>query len=213
MWATIGVSFLSAWLEGVAPVWLLVLALLAAFGESAPAVGLLVPGQTILFGAGFLAGEGLLDPFVLGALVALGGFAGDSLGFILGRRWGLAPLRALPQRLRPGERGRERLRILFERHGAKAVILARFQPIGRAFGPYFAGASGMQATRFLAADAAASIAAAAVLVGLGYLAGLGFERLSQTLGVVAVSIITLLLVVLVGIGLRLKHKREGKPTE
>lgn len=193
----------------LAPPLLYGIALLAAFLESAPAIGLLVPGQTILFGAGFLAGQGRLDPFLLAALVCVGGFAGDLLGFVLGRRWGVAPLERLPGRLRLTPGGRLRLTALFEDHGAKSVILARFQPLGRAFGPYLAGATGMPAPRFLLADAFASILAASGLVGLGYLAGIGFQKLSRALGLTAVAVATILLVVVVGVGLRIKHRREA----
>jgi membrane protein DedA with SNARE-associated domain len=192
----------------LAPPILYAVALLAAFLESAPAVGLLVPGQTILFGAGFLSGQGRLDPFVLAGLVCVGGFSGDTLGFVLGRRWGVGPLERLPGRLRLTAGGRARLTALFASHGAKSVVLARFQPLGRAFGPYLAGATGMPAGRFLAADALASVLAAGSLVALGYLAGVGFERLSRTLGLTAVVVVSVLLVLVVAAGLRIKHKKE-----
>lgn len=190
----------------VAPEVVYAVAFLAALAESAPAIGLLVPGQSILVAAGFLAGQGSTDPFVLGLVVALGGLLGDTLGYVLGRRWGIAPLRRLPGRLRLTDGGEVRLVSLFERHGGKAIVLARFQPIGRAFGPYLAGASRMRARRFLPAAVVASLLAAAGLVGLGYLAGIGFERLSRALGVTAVAVVTLLLVLVVVVGLRLRKR-------
>lgn len=206
--APVVASPLADFLDGIEPAWLYLLAFVAAFGESTPAFGLLIPGQTILFVAGFVSGEGLLDPFLLAVIVAAGGFLGDTLGYVVGRRWGIKPMRVFPRRLRPGPHAQQRLTLLFERHGMKAIILARFQPIGRAFGPYFAGVSGMSTARFIGADAVASLAASACLVGLGYLAGLGFERLSKTIGVVAVSVVTVLLVIVVAIGLRVKHQKE-----
>ena len=193
------------------PALLYAVVVVTAFAESAPAVGLLVPGQTILFGAGFLSGQGRLDPFVLSATILVGGFFGDALGFVLGRRWGVAPLERFPwRRVRLTRSGRDRLTALFENHGVKSIVLARFQPIGRAFGPYLAGATGMPAARFLLADAFASFLAATSLVALGYLAGLGFQRLSKTLGITAVAVVTVLLVAVVVIGLRLKHKADEK---
>lgn len=190
----------------MAPAILYGAALVTAFAESAPALGLLVPGQTILFGAGFLSGQGRLDPFLLGAAILVGGFLGDTLGFVLGRRWGVGPLQRLPWRLRLTDGGRARLENLFANHGVKSVVLARFQPIGRAFGPYLAGATGMPALRFLAADLVASAAAAGSLVFLGWLAGVGFEELSRTLGFTAVAVVTVLLVAVVLVGLRLKNR-------
>lgn len=196
------------WTEAldVAPEVVYAVAFLAAWGESAPAIGLLVPGQSILVASGFLAAQGPTNPFLLGAVVAVGGFLGDLLGYLLGRRWGVAPLLRLPGRLRLTPGGEVRLVSLFERHGGKAIVLSRFQPIGRAFGPYLAGASGMPSPRFLPAAVVASILAATGLVGLGYLAGLGFERLSRTLGIGAVALVTLLLAAVVVVGLRLRKR-------
>lgn len=200
---------LRLWVMSLPPAWLYATVTVVAFAESAPALGLVVPGQTVIFLAGFLAAEGTLDPFFAAGLVAVGGFFGDLLGFVLGRRrWGASLLRRLPSRLRPGAHAQERLATLFATHGVKAIVLARFQPIGRAFGPYFAGVSGMSFSRFLVADLLASLAAGASLIGLGYLAGLGFERLSKTLGIVAVSVVTVLLIVIVAIGLRVKHNKD-----
>jgi membrane protein DedA with SNARE-associated domain len=204
---------LPGWVEAlleVDPGVVYLVAFVAAFGESAPAIGLLVPGQSILVGAGFIAAQGEADPVVLAALVAVGGFLGDTLGYAMGRAWGVSPLQRLPGKLRLTDGGRARLASLFDGHGMKAVMLARFQPIGRAFGPYLAGASGMTLPRFLAAAALASVLAAAGLVGLGYLAGLGFERLSRALGITAVVVVTLLLAIVVWIGLRLRKHPHGR---
>ena len=198
------------WLVAIDPSILYAATLLTAFAESAPAVGMFVPGQTILFGAGFLSGQGLLNPFILIGMILVGGFLGDTVGYFLGRRWGVAPLHRLPWKLKLTPGGEARLTALFEDHGVKSVVLARFQPVGRAFGPYLAGATGMPVARFLAADALASLLAAGSLVALGYLAGLGFEELSRTIGFTAVAIVTVLLLVVVFLGLRVKHRREAK---
>jgi membrane-associated protein len=194
----------------VDPAILYTITLVTAFAESAPAIGMLVPGQTILFGAGFLSGQGRLDPSILTGMILVGGFFGDTLGFLLGRRWGVAPLTRLPWKLKLTAGGTARLTALFEDHGMKSVILARFQPVGRAFGPYLAGATGMPPARFLGADAVASLLAAGSLVGLGYLAGLGFEELSRAIGFTAVAIVTVLLILVVVVGMRVKHQREQR---
>lgn len=197
----------------VEPAILYAITTATAFLESAPAFGLLMPGQFILFGAAMLSGQGRLDPVILGLTILVGGFVGDSMGFLLGRRWGTAPLGRLPWKFRLTKGGAARLTALFEDHGMKSIVLARFQPVGRAFGPYLAGATGMPAGRFLLADAFASLLAAGSLVALGYLAGLGFERLSKVLGFTAVSIVTVLLVIVVAVGLRVKHGRERRAEE
>lgn len=194
----------------VEPAILYAITTATAFLESAPAFGLLMPGQVILFGAGALSGQGRLDPAILAATILVGGFIGDAFGFLLGRRWGVAPLTRLPWKLKLTPGGTARLTALFEDHGMKSIMLARFQPLGRAFGPYLAGATGMPAGRFLVADFLASAVAATSLVALGYLFGLGFERLSRVLGFTAVAIVTVLLAIVVFIGFRVKHRREAR---
>ncbi len=204
-------SIVAQWLDGVPAGGLYLLALLAAFLESTPGIGMLVPGQSVIFVAGFVAAEGVLDPFVAAALVTLVGFAGDVAGYVLGRRrWGVRHAVRLPKRMQPGPRAKARLVRLYAEHGFKAVILSRFQPVGRAFGPYFAGLGCMGAARFLAAEAVASVLAGAGLVGLGYVAGLGFERLSRTLGFAVVGVVSVLLVLLVAFVLRAKHKHDDE---
>jgi membrane-associated protein len=194
----------------VEPAILYAITTATAFLESAPAFGLIMPGQVILFGAGALSGQGRLDPVILAVTILVGGFVGDSFGFLLGRRWGVAPLTRLPWKLKLTPGGTARLTALFEDHGMKSIMLARFQPLGRAFGPYLAGATGMPAARFLVADFLASAVAAGSLVALGYLFGLGFERLSRVLGFTAVAIVTVLLGIVVFIGFRVKHRREAR---
>jgi membrane-associated protein len=63
----------------------------------------------------------------------------------------------------------ERVERLFARHGAKAIVIGRFVGVVRALGPFTAGASGMRAGRFVAADVAGAGLWAATFTGLGYL--------------------------------------------
>jgi membrane-associated protein len=211
IWSVLGdlVESLHASVEALPPPWLYTVLGVAAFAESAPAIGLVVPGQSIIFLSGFLSGNHILDADVAIFIVAGTSLVGDVLGYVLGRHYGLAPLRILPRKLRPGPRGQARLKKLYSEHGMKAVMLARMQPIGRAFGPYFAGVTGMHAARFVAAAAFASMVSATVIVATGYLAGLGFERLSQTIGLVTVSVVTVLLLIVLAIGLCIKHQKEA----
>lgn len=205
-------GLLTHWLDG-SPTWLLyTLVALTAFVESLPALGLLFPGHTILFFASFVSAGGLLNPYWLATLIITCGLAGDILAYGMGHHWGPAPLRRLPWKLRLTENGEKRLGTLLATHGKKSIFFARFQPVGRAFGPYVAGAIRMRFLDFFIADFAAGFAAAVSLVALGYLSGLGYERLSKVLGVVLGAITLIVLAVVIYVGLRIRDKRSEKET-
>ena len=139
-----------------------VLVYLLVAGETA---GALVPGETALILAGALAGQGKLSLPIVIAVGAAGAITGDTIGYLIRTRG----LRMLLRRFGPGlvRRGEA----FFERHGPKAVFLARWLPGLRLVGAWFAGASRMPWPRFLFWNAlggvawAASVAVSADLIG------------------------------------------------
>jgi membrane protein DedA with SNARE-associated domain len=174
------------------------------FAES---VGLPVPGETALLGAGVLAGAGQLALPAVIAVAATAAILGDNLGYAIGRRGGRRLL------LRPGPFVGWRHRVLhraerfFARYGEAAVFLARWVPVARYMTPLTAGAAAMPWRRFLAFNVAGAIAwctsltlvaallgpaAAATISGLGLLmtaAGLmaaGLRALARPRSVTAV---------------------------
>jgi membrane-associated protein len=121
------------------------------FCESGVLLGFFLPGDSLLFTAGFLAGTGVLDLWVLVALCFVAAAAGDSVGYGIGKRYG--------RRLfnRPQSRFFRRDHLLsaeafFEQHGGRAVVLARFLPWVRTFTPVAAGIGSMRYRRFLAVN-------------------------------------------------------------
>ena len=128
------------------------------FAESGLLVGFFLPGDSLLFTAGFLTsqpemfrkiGSEPMDPWVL----ALGAFVfaviGDSVGYAFGSRVG----RRLFQRedsLLFHKKNLLRAEAFYERHGGKAIVLARFMPVVRTFAPIVAGMGKMRYGRFLA---------------------------------------------------------------
>jgi membrane-associated protein len=122
------------------------------FVESGLLVGFFLPGDTILFGAGLLAGAP--DSPLNVALLAGGAFvaavAGDQLGYALGRRLGRP---WLERRARPSWWPHiRRTEEFYRRYGPLAVIVARYIPWVRTFIPFVAGAARMPYLPFLAAN-------------------------------------------------------------
>lgn len=118
------------------------------FAESGLLIGFFLPGDSLLFTAGFLASQGFLHIGVLAALCFAAAVGGDTVGYAFGHRIG--------RRLyaRPDSRffRREHLRraeAFFARHGGKAIVLARFIPVVRTFTPVVAGAGAMPYRQFV----------------------------------------------------------------
>jgi membrane protein DedA with SNARE-associated domain len=139
-----------------------------AFLETSAFVGLVAPGELAVVFGGFVAGQGKINPVVLWVVVWFCAAAGDSTGYLLGRRLGRG------WALRYGERvavTRERFDAVerfFGRHGGKTIIVGRFIGFVRALAPFVAGASRVSYPRFLGASLVGSAAWSAAFVALGY---------------------------------------------
>ena len=135
------------------------LVFLIAFGDALAVVGMVVPALPLLFAVGVLVGTGHINGSYALASAALGAFAGDGLSYWVGHRWGYRlrehwPFRRYPQWLDRGER-------LFRRHGAGAVVIARYVGPVRPFVPAVAGMLRVRLRRYLPASAFAAVTWAA----------------------------------------------------
>jgi membrane-associated protein len=118
------------------------------FAETGLLVGLFLPGDSLLFTVGVVAGAGQLNILQICAVLVLASIAGDQCGYFLGHRTGPAIFS------RPDSRWFKqeyvtRTQLFYERHGGKTLIYAKFVPIVRAFAPYMAGVGRMRYLRFL----------------------------------------------------------------
>ena len=142
--------------------------LIVFLGVMLEGVGLPLPGETVLITAGALAHRGSLtlwETMVMGGLGAvMGGQAGYCVGRFGGRpfvlRWGRYVF-ITPERLGRAES-------FFERHGGKAVFLARFIAGLRVFGALVAGMSRMSWRKFTLYSVLGGLVWAAAAVALGY---------------------------------------------
>jgi membrane-associated protein len=125
------------------------------FAESGLLIGFFLPGDSLLFTAGFLAsGPSSVDealhlpllPLLVGCFVAA--VAGDQVGYVFGRRVGPAIFRRPDSRFFKQENV-DKAQEFFDRYGAKTIVLARFVPIVRTFAPVVAGVSRMHYRTFV----------------------------------------------------------------
>jgi membrane-associated protein len=152
------------------------LALLAliVFAESGLLVGFFLPGDSLLFIAGFLssdAGGNVLPPLPLVLLVTfVAAVAGDQVGYLFGRKVGPALFDKPDSRIFK-QRYVEKAHTFFERHGAKTIVLARFVPIVRTFAPIVAGVGEMRYRTFVTFNVVGGFLWAVGVTTLGYYLG------------------------------------------
>ncbi len=147
---------------------------LIVFAESGLFIGFFLPGDSLLFIAGFLssgAGDHTLPalPWVL--LVAfVSAVAGDQVGYLFGRRVGPSLFSRADSRIFKQSHV-QKANLFFETHGAKTIVLARFVPIVRTFAPIVAGVGHMKYRTFVLYNLLGGLLWAAGITTLGFFLG------------------------------------------
>lgn len=116
--------------------------LAVVYAESGVFFGFFLPGDSLLFTAGLLASQGLLNIWVLVVFVPLAAILGDNFGYWFGAKIG-PKLFAREDSLFFHKHHIERTREFYAKYGVKAIVLSRFIPVVRTFTPVLAGVGGM----------------------------------------------------------------------
>jgi membrane-associated protein len=140
------------------------------FAETGLLVGVILPGDSLLFTIGVVAGDGVLNIVLVIVLLSLSALVGDSTGYFIGRRTGKAIFSRPDSRLFKREH-LMRTKAFYEKHGGQTIIYARFVPIVRAFTTFVAGVAEMPYRRFLPYSICGAIGWVFLMTMLGY--GLG----------------------------------------
>ena len=143
------------------------------FAETGLLVGFFLPGDSLLFTAGVLAGQsgpGQLRLWLLLPGVFVAAFLGSELGYFIGR-WVGPPLFRRPDSRLFKQEYVERTHAFFERHGPKAVVLARFVPVVRTFTPVMAGVGEMNRRLYTLYNVVGALLWAVGVTMLGYILG------------------------------------------
>lgn len=168
------VDRLIEWMQGLSEALVyVVIGLFAAVENVFPPV----PADAIALTGGFLAGQGVVNPWIAFVIVWICNVAGALLVYWLGRRYGpaLFDTRAGRFLVQPGQMAR--LARVYEKHGAKVIFVSRFLPAFRAVVPIFAGTTGMSFVRAAVPIAVASGAWYGLIVYLGATAGQNWDRI------------------------------------
>jgi membrane-associated protein len=121
------------------------------FAETGLLVGFVLPGDSLLFTIGVVAGAGQLNLTIMIVLLIVACLAGDWCGYLLGRRAGPAIFNRPDSRFFKQEH-LQRTHAFYEKHGGKTIIYAKFVPVIRTFAPFVAGVANMRYRSFASFD-------------------------------------------------------------
>jgi membrane-associated protein len=153
-------TLLSGWL-GYAALFAIV------FSETGLLVGFFLPGDSLLFTVGVVAGAGQLDLLTVIVVLSVAAMLGDSTGYLLGRKTGPRIFSRPDSRLFK-QQYVTRTHAFYERYGGKTIIMARFVPIVRTFAAFVAGVGKMPYLRFLPFSVSGGIGWVTMMTVLGY---------------------------------------------
>jgi membrane-associated protein len=140
------------------------------FSETGLLVGFFLPGDSLMFLVGAVAGAGNLNMFAVNIVLMIAAIAGDSFGYALGRRTGPAIFSRPDSRWFRREHV-DRTHAFYEKYGGKTIVYARFVPIVRTFAPFIAGVAKMNYGRFISFNIFGGIGWVFGMTMLGYLLG------------------------------------------
>ena len=150
--------------------WVYALLFLIVFVETGLGVMPFLPGDSLLFIVGALAGAGLISlPLAMGLLV-LAAILGDQLNYTIGRYFGPKVFQWEDSRFF-NKRAFEQAHAFYERYGGITIILARFMPFIRTFAPFVAGVAAMSRPKFTAYNVGGGLLWVCSLTLAGYLFG------------------------------------------
>ncbi len=165
------------------------------FAETGLLMGFFLPGDSLLFTVGVVAGAGELNIFLINLVLMASAILGDGVGYYLGRRTGPAIFNRPDSRFFKQEY-LHRTQEFYRKHGGKTIIYARFVPIVRTFAPFIAGVGQMEYRRFASFNIFGGIGWVFSMTMAGYLLGgipiiqRHFEKV--VIGIVFVSVVPIL---------------------
>lgn len=162
------------------------------YSETGLLVGLFLPGDSLLFTVGVVAGAGQLNIVLVNVVLMSAAMLGDSTGYLLGRKTGPRIFSRPDSRFFKQEYV-TRTKAFYDRYGGKTIVLARFVPIVRTFAAFVAGVGRMRYLRFLPYSVCGGIGWVFLMTMLGYeLGSVPFVRRNfdkVILGIIFVSLL------------------------
>lgn len=166
------------------------------FAESGLLIGFFLPGDSLLFTAGFLTHQGILNINIhlFVAILFVAAAAGDSVGYMFGNRVGRKIFRK-PDSLLFKKENITHAEKFYEKHGPKTIIIARFIPIVRTFAPVVAGIGKMHYRTFIIFNLIGALLWAVGVTYLGYYAGAWFTSIGLDIDQVLLPVVAIIILI------------------
>lgn len=166
--------------------WIYLLLFVIVFAETGLVVTPFLPGDALLFTVGAIAARGTLSLWIVVPSLIVAAFLGGVSNYAIGRRIGdrffTADARLLKRKYL------DQTHAFYEKHGPKAVILARFLPLFRTFVPFVAGMGKMAYGRYLVDTAIGAALWVGLMMGAGWFFG-GIPYIQEHFEVAVIGII------------------------
>ncbi len=185
--------------------WTYLILFIIVFCETGLVITPFLPGDSLLFAAGAIAGGGALSPFLLILIFLSAAFLGDNSNYFIGNFIGPKVFSKNYRFLK--KEYLEKTQSFYDKHGGKTVIIARFIPIIRTFAPFVAGVGSMKYAKFISFSILGSILWVNIFIWSGFYFGQN-EFVKKNFSLVAIAIIVIsVLPIVFGY---VKHKLEKK---
>ncbi len=178
------------------------------FAETGLLVGFFLPGDSLLFTVGVVAGAGDLNIFLINLTLIVAAITGDAVGYLLGRKAGPMVFQKEDSKFFKREH-LLKTQAFYDKYGGKTIIYARFVPIVRTFAPFVAGVAGMRYRDFVFFNVMGGIGWVVLMTMSGFYLG-GFEIIRKHFEKVVILIV--LISVLPIVFEYLKSRRAPQPT-
>jgi membrane-associated protein len=181
------------------------------FAEASILIGFVFPGETAVILGGVTASRGHTNIVILIIVVVLCAISGDSVGYLVGDKWGRRLLQT--RLLRKRERLIDAVFKQLNRRGAVAVFLARFTAFLRAAVPGLAGISRMPYHIFLPANAAGGLLWGTGFCLLGYALGNAYTKVENASGIASDVLLGLIAAAIIGLVIRRRLREKASQAD
>ncbi len=168
-------------------IWIYALLFAIIFCETGLIVTPFLPGDSLLFAVGALAGREMLDVKIIAPLLLVAGILGDTLNYSIGKWMGPKVFHFESSRFF-NKTHLMKAHAFYEKYGGRAIILARFVPIVRTFAPFVAGVGEMNYLKFVIYNITGALLWVGLFLGAGYYFG-GLPVVQKNMKVVILGII------------------------
>lgn len=180
---------------------------LVIFSETGILLGFFLPGDSLLFTAGFLASTGFLDLWTIIILTFVAAVTGDALGYFLGKKYG-PKIFTKTDSIFLDRKHIVRTEKYFKKFGGETIILARFIPIVRTITPVMAGVGNIGYKRFFVYNVFGGLIWTILLPTAGYYFGQIIPDADRVILPVAIGIIVVSFLPAIFAILRNKERRD-----